>query len=162
MQGCGVAPEALEQALRQFEPLPHRMREVARIGGVRFVDNSKATTLAALDAALQMSLEPVRLIAGGLLKEYDLACVKEMLAKKTRGVYLIGKSSDKLAEAWGDAARCRLCGTLEQAVRTAWSEAGAGETILLAPACASFDQFRNYEDRGNQFISIVRSINEEQ
>lgn len=161
LNGCGIAPEIVAQAARRFEPLPHRMRQIAEVRGVRFVDDSKATTLAALEAALQMSDGPVRLIAGGLLKEHDLAGVKEMLVNKTRGVYLIGQDSGKLAGAWGDAVVCRECGTLDRAVRMAWAEACGGEVILLAPGCASFDQFKSYEDRGNQFITIVRSFHEE-
>jgi UDP-N-acetylmuramoylalanine--D-glutamate ligase len=161
MAACGVTPDVVVRAARRFESLPHRMRQVAEVRGIRFVDDSKATTLAALEAALQMSDGPVRLIAGGLLKEHDVTGVKEMLVNKTRGVYLMGQASGKLAGAWGDAVVCRECGTLDRAVRVAWAEARAGEIVLLAPGCASFDQFKNYEDRGNQFIAIVRSFHEE-
>jgi len=158
--GCGVDPRVVAQAAMEFDPLPHRMQEVARIRGVRFIDDSKATTLSALEAGVRMAGGKVRLIAGGLLKESELGFIKQTLEKKVRAVYLIGKSTGVLAEAWGDAVTCCRCGTLDQAVRKAWKDAAAGDTVLLSPGCASFDQFTGYEERGNQFAGIVRSFDE--
>ncbi|MEI7436491.1 MAG: hypothetical protein WCL16_06755, partial [bacterium] len=155
---CGVAPAAVGAAMRDFKTLPHRMQTVGELHGVRFVDNSKATTLAALAAAVRMAGGPVRLIAGGQLKEKDLTGVKKVLSNCVRGIYTIGNSSCALAEAWGDAAPCVVCGDLRCAVERAWKEAKAGEVILLAPGGASFDQFRGFDDRGNQFSEMVQLI----
>ena len=100
----------------------------------------------------------VRLIAGGLLKEVDLTSVKEVLAQRAAGVYLIGKASDQMSTEWSDVTRCVKCGTLAAAVQAAWREAQPGETVLLSPGCASFDQFKNFEDRGEQFRQQVRPL----
>lgn len=154
----GLPCSALERAARAFQPLPHRMEPVAEIRGVLFIDDSKATTLSAMAAALQMARRPVRLICGGLLKQSDLESVKEVLASRARAVYLIGSSANLMRNAWSDVADCRSCGTLEVAVRTAWQEAREGEAILLSPGCASFDQFSNYMERGTTFRRIAQSI----
>jgi UDP-N-acetylmuramoylalanine--D-glutamate ligase len=161
LDACGVPARAAETAIRGFEPLPHRLQHVATIKGVRFIDDSKATNLAALAAALRTMQGPVRLIAGGLLKEKDLTWVKEVLAKTDAAVYLIGAGSLLMEEAWGDCVACRRCGTLEKAVADAWGDATEGDTVLLAPGCASFDQFKNYRDRGECFDQLVRLLAKE-
>lgn len=157
----GVPSDAFERAVREFVPLPHRMQDVADIRGVRFVNDSKATNLAALKAALQMSSGPMRLIAGGRRKQNNLSSVKECLAKRVRAVYVIGESAGEMAAAWRDTVPCVCCTDLADAVHRAWREAGDGETILLSPGCASFDQFRNFEDRGHRFMALVKAIQEE-
>lgn len=159
---CGVSAPDIEGAMREFEPLPHRMRSVMSLKGVTFVDDSKATTLAAMAAALRMSSQPVRLIAGGRLKEHVLDGVRDELGRKARAVYLIGEAAQDMERSWRNAVPCKPCGTLKRAIEEAWMDAEAGEIILLAPGCASFDQFRNFEDRGNQFAEIVRSLHEKQ
>jgi len=161
LHACGQDPAAVESAVRTFERLPHRMQRIGCIKGVEFVNDSKATNLAALNAALVMSKKPVRLIAGGTLKEGNLKIVKELLAKKVTKVYVTGKSARLMVESWEDAVQCCACPDLEAAVRTAWREARRGDCILLSPGCASFDQFRDFEDRGNQFTKMVESIGEE-
>ncbi|MBN1268075.1 MAG: UDP-N-acetylmuramoyl-L-alanine--D-glutamate ligase [Kiritimatiellae bacterium] len=158
----GVSGEDAESALRRMKPLPHRMQKVAEARGVVFVDDSKATNLAALAAALRMAKGPVRLIAGGLAKEKDFAAVTDVLARRVESVYLIGASSADMAAAWSAAVPCRSCGTLDVAVRRAYDDARSGETILLSPGCASFDQFRNFEERGQCFIKMVKSLAEEE
>lgn len=155
---CGVEGRCLAEAARAFQPLPHRMQTVGIVRGIRFVDDSKATNLAAMLAALKMTRGPVRLIAGGLPKNeaYEPAC--DMLAEKAVSVYLIGQASDAMASAWHGAAPCLKCGTLEQAVATAWRDAKPDDTILLSPACASFDQFRSFKERGARFVEAVRVL----
>lgn len=145
-------------AARAFQPLRHRLQLVAEIGGVRWVNDSKATNLAALAAALRMTPGRLRLIAGGLLKEKDLGAVKDLLAQKVETVYLIGRAAPGLAQAWSGAVRCRLSGTLAVAVAQAAADARAGESVLLSPACASFDQFRNFEERGDLFADLVAAL----
>jgi UDP-N-acetylmuramoylalanine--D-glutamate ligase len=131
---------------------------VGVVRDVVFVNDSKATNLAAMAAALQMGVGPVRLIAGGLLKEKDLDGIKKILVNRVSGVYLIGKYSREMALAWEDTVQCTVCNGLRDAVSHAWEDAKEGDTILLSPGCASFDQFKGFEDRGEQFIELVLQI----
>lgn len=162
ISGCGEDPRAVEDAARSFEPLPHRMTEVALKGGVIFIDDSKATNLDALAAAITMCDRPIRLIAGGLLKEKNPERIKEVLENKVRRVYLIGEASVALETAWGARVPCTRCDNLESAVTAAHRDAACGDIVLLSPGCASFDQFRNYADRGETFIEIVEKIRGEE
>ncbi|MGQ9661097.1 MAG: UDP-N-acetylmuramoyl-L-alanine--D-glutamate ligase [Kiritimatiellia bacterium] len=155
---CGAGLRSIEDALRSFVPLPHRMELVGMRNGVRFINDSKATNLTAMRAAVTMVGGAVRLIAGGLLKESDISSVKEVLARNVRCVYLIGDSAEQLARGWSDVVPCRQCGTLEEALEKAWKEAQSGETILLSPGCASFDQFENFEERGERFRELARKL----
>lgn len=154
----GLNVEAAVRVAQVFRPLPHRMETVAEARGIRFINDSKATTLAALSAAVRMCGGKVRLIAGGLLKEKDLTAAKEVLAQHAAGVYLIGKASEPMASAWSAVTQCVKCDTLAAAAETAWREAQPGETILLSPGCASFDQFRNFEERGERFRQAARAL----
>lgn len=161
LQACGVDPACAVSAARGFKALPHRMELVAESNGVRFVNDSKATNLSAMAAALRMAPGKSRLIAGGLVKEKDFSFVKELLVERASGVYLIGQASEEMSSAWSGVVPCFLCGTLDAALRKARNEARAGETVLLSPACASFDQFRNYEERGDVFRKLVMDLVEE-
>ncbi|MFO7535552.1 MAG: UDP-N-acetylmuramoyl-L-alanine--D-glutamate ligase [Kiritimatiellia bacterium] len=161
LEAAGVGAGALEAAAAAFEPLPHRMQQVRELGGVIFVNDSKSTNLAALSAALRMSRPPVRLIAGGLLKESDVKGVKDLLAKKCAKVYGVGKTSLFLEAEWGGWVAFEDCRVLERAVERAWQEAKAGDTVLLSPGCASFDQFKNFEERGARFICVVQALETE-
>jgi UDP-N-acetylmuramoylalanine--D-glutamate ligase len=158
IRASGQPAEVVADAARDFKPLPHRMQPVAEIDGVRFVDDSKATNLMAMGAALRMLRGPIRLIAGGVLKEHDLAGVKKLLAGKVAGVYLIGAAKDALEAAWNDSVPCRVCRHLADAVQRAWDEAKEGEVILLSPACASFDQFASFEERGDEFAKLAQGL----
>ncbi len=158
LMGLGIDPKCVGKAAKTFQSLPHRMQKIAEIRGVLFVNDSKATNLAALSAGVQMTRGPIRLIAGGLLKETDLDSVKKILVNKVRGVYIIGKYTRVMIEAWQDDLACFACSDLKNAVHRAWQDAQRGEVILLSPGCASFDQFKGFEDRGDQFLKIVRDI----
>jgi len=159
--GVGVPlPDAL-RALQKLESLPHRQQEILVASGVRFVNDSKATNLAAMRAALCACKGPVRLIAGGQSKEKDFNSVKEVLAERVKSVYLVGRDAESMASAWKDTVRCVVCETLERAVDAAWADACSGETVLLSPGCTSYDQFSNFEERGNAYIEKVRSLNME-
>jgi UDP-N-acetylmuramoylalanine--D-glutamate ligase len=162
VEACGEDPAVLARAARTFEPLPHRMQKVGEVRGVAFVDDSKATNLSALRAALQVSSERVALIAGGLLKETDLRVPEDVLAQKVKGAYLIGRDGPRLMSAWSSVVPCRVCGSLEEAVRAAWAERSRVDTILLSPGCTSFDQFEDFEDRGRQFTSIAAQLKGEE
>ena len=161
LAACGADAGALANAIAGFDPLPHRMTCVGEVKGVRFVDDSKATNVAALAAGLKMVSGPVRLVAGGLMKGDNPDSAKELLASKVRKVYLIGDAADAFLAAWNDTVPCCVCGDLERATMTAFAESAPGETVLLSPGCASFDQFQSYAERGDAFQKVVRSIDEE-
>lgn len=158
LAGSGIPLHGLAAAAQGFERLPHRMQTVATVRGVTFINDSKATNLSALAAGLRMVRGPVRLIAGGLLKEKDLDSVKKILVNRVRGVYIIGKYSRVMESAWQDTVPCIICADLKEAVARAWKESRKGDVVLLSPGCASFDQFKSFEDRGEQFSNIVRDI----
>jgi UDP-N-acetylmuramoylalanine--D-glutamate ligase len=152
---CGVSPSAVEASARVFEPLPHRTALVAEIDGVKYVDDSKATNIAAMCAAVKMCSGKVHLIAGGRAKESDFSLAKDLLAQRVSHLYLIGEASGMMQAAWSDAVRCISCGTLEKAVEAARQQATPGDTVLLSPACTSFDQFRDFNERGDCFAAAV-------
>jgi len=152
---CGLPPDAIEASARAFEPLSHRMQTVTEINGVTFVDDSKATNLAGMCAALRMSSGPIHLIAGGRAKETELSFAKDLLAQQVSRLYLIGEASEAMQAAWGDSVACLPCETLQEAVSAAWESAKPGDTVLLSPACTSFDQFRSFDERGEVFAREV-------
>ena len=160
METAGVPRETMSRALADFEPLPHRMEVVAEIGGVRYVDDSKATSVAALEAGVRMcaaSGRPsVRLVAGGLPKGDDPKSALETLTKRVKKVYLIGKCAEAFKTAWGSSVDCEVCGTMERAVEAAAREAVEGETVLLSPGAASFDQFESFGERGDVFADLAK------
>ncbi len=158
LDGVRIPLEAAGRAAATFQPLPHRMELVGVLDGVRYVNDSKCTTLAAMAAALRMAGPRARLIAGGLLKENDLDVVKETLALQASGVYLIGRASSAMVAAWSGVVPCVLCDGLEEALERARGDARTGETVLLSPGCASFDQFSNYGERGDRFRRWVASL----
>ena len=158
VHACGKSACTVRDAAQAFKSLPHRMCDLGNINGVRFVNDSKATNLAALTAALKMLKKGVLLVAGGIVKEKNLSSVKELLIRTTKKIYLIGESADELESAWGDVVECEKSESLENAVASAWSDAKHGETILLSPGCASFDQFKDFNDRGNQFELLVKGL----
>jgi UDP-N-acetylmuramoylalanine--D-glutamate ligase len=159
---AGVQPATIASAASSFEPLEHRMSDIGMVGGVRFIDDSKATNIAALCAAVRTASGQVRLIAGGMLKEKDATSAKEVLATKALKVYLIGRDAEALKRQWDGSVPCKICVDLRNATESAWREGGQGETVLLSPGCASFDQFRNFEDRGVSFRNIVNSLRRNQ
>lgn len=159
---CGGAPAALESAAKAFVPLSHRMQLLGEVRGVRFIDDSKATNLGAMVAALRVCGGHVRLIAGGLLKETDLGWVRGDIEASVRGIYLIGSAAPAMMAAWSGTVPCRDLGTLEVAVRAAFAESFPGDIILLSPACASFDQFSGYKERGTLFKSVFEGISQEE
>jgi len=155
---CGVPRVVAEEAARRFEPLPHRLERLGEVGGVAYVNDSKATNLAAMAVALEACGPGVHLIAGGLPKEPDFTFVEEILAERAASIYLIGQVSRAMYQAWNGVCRCVECGTLEKAFETARNTAKPGETVLLSPACASFDQFKSFEERGACFAALFQAL----
>ena len=157
MKAAGLAESDIRAAFATFEPLPHRMNEIGVFGGLRCIDDSKATSLAALAAGVVMAgASPIRLIAGGLPKGDDPNSVVKLLTERVKKVYLIGKCAEVFAEAWSEAVDCEVCGTMERAVASAMRDAGNGEILLLSPGTASFDQFKSFGERGDVFAELVQ------
>jgi UDP-N-acetylmuramoylalanine--D-glutamate ligase len=155
---CGLEPPAIEAALADFAGLPHRMEFVAERGGVSYIDDSKGTNVASVVEALAAVRAPVILIAGGMDKGGDYAPLREPLGQKVRLLILIGAARDTMRAALKGATEIELVQTLEDAVRRAAAAARRGDTVLLSPACSSFDQFRNYAERGRIFQELVRAL----
>ncbi len=157
LEACQVAVESGKQAAKIFKSLPHRIQRLGRIDGVDYVNDSKATNLAATVVALQAVGKNIHLIAGGIPKESDYTFVKEVLAERVRSLYLIGQASQFMYHAWNEVCLCVKFGTLEGAFNAAKNAAKAGDTILLSPGCASFDQFRSFEERGERFMELFEN-----
>ncbi len=153
-----IAPDVLSAVLTDFSPLPHRFNVIDEIEGITFINDSKATSLTAMMAALERMQKPTHLIAGGIVKETVFSMPIPLMRNKVKCVYLIGKNGPNLADAWSNSVPCRISHTLQSALADAWSDAQTGETILLSPGCASFDQFRDYEERGTFFNNWVKVL----
>ena len=151
---CGVSYTAAITTARHFDPLPHRLQRLGTLKGVTYVNDSKATNFSAMAVGLECCGQSIHLIAGGLPKESNYNFIKEILAERVRRIYLIGQVSRVMYQAWNEVCSCVECGTLEVAFSTAQSVAQSGETILLSPGCASFDQFRSFEERGERFRAL--------
>lgn len=151
----GLAPKAVEAAFHSFEGLPHRSQRVGERDGVIFVNDSKATNADSAAKALQ-AFPRIRWIAGGLGKEGGIAAVQPHLNHVSKA-YLIGHSARDFALQLGDTPH-EICETIAQAVARAAAEAETGETVLLAPAAASFDQYPNFEKRGEDFVAEVKKL----
>jgi UDP-N-acetylmuramoylalanine--D-glutamate ligase len=144
----GIDPDAVSTALRTFGGVEHRLEEVATIGGVLFVNDSKATNVASTLVALASFRTPLHLILGGVGKGQDFSALRG----RAHRVYLIGDAAEQLEHEVGG----ERCGDLETALARARAAAVAGDVVLLSPACASFDQFGDYEARGRAFKALVR------
>lgn len=153
---AGVPVPVIEASARDFTPLPHRMEDCGLVNGVRFINDSKSTTLSSLAAAVEMCASKVRLLAGGRLKESDIQRPKKMLEAHATAVYVFGESASALSGAWSDILCCSEHGDLDAAFAKAVADAKPGEFVLLSPGCASFDQFTGYAGRGERFRELVK------
>ena len=151
----GVPAAAIAEALRTFAGVPHRLEEVAEVDGVLYVNDSKATNVASAVKGIEAFDGGVHAILGGSLKGGGFEGLREAVGSRCRACYLIGEAEERLAADLEGAAPLRRSGTLEAAVREASMAAREGEVVLLSPACASFDSFRDYEDRGERFRALV-------
>lgn len=156
--GLRVDLAGAAKALPTFEGLPHRCVRVAEIDGVVWFDDSKATNLGAAARALESMTVPVVWIAGGRHKGADLAPLAASARGRVRAALLIGEAAPELERALTGVVPCERVGALAQAVERAAGLAQPGDAVLLAPACSSFDQFENFEDRGRQFVAAVRRL----
>jgi len=158
----GLGRDAVGDGLRSFAAVPHRLEPIAEINGVRFVNDSKATNVGAATVGIRAFDAGVHVILGGSGKGEDLTSLVVPVRERCAGAYLIGETADEMESALGSATESGVslvrCSDLEEAVRAAAVAAHPGEIVLLSPACASFDAFRDYEDRGERFREIVEAM----
>jgi UDP-N-acetylmuramoylalanine--D-glutamate ligase len=154
-RAAGLEDAAVARALETFAGVPHRLETVRELGGVRYVNDSKATNVAAAIRALETYAgEPVHVILGGSSKGEDFAPLASAIGPNVRAVHFIGDEGARMSEVIDG----HIDGTLEVAVAHASSLAQPGEIVLLSPACASYDQFRNFEERGDAFRRLVEAL----
>jgi UDP-N-acetylmuramoylalanine--D-glutamate ligase len=154
----GIDPDSVRAALRSFAGVPHRLEEVAERDGVLFVNDSKATNVASALVGIEAFDGGVHLIAGGSLKGGGFRGLRDAVTARCRACYLIGEAAGRLEEDLEGTARLELCGELERAIGAAAAAARPGEVVLLSPACASYDQFTNFEERGDRFRALAKEI----
>lgn len=154
-----VRNEVVRESLTSFEGVPHRLEFVREVRGVRYVNDSKATNVNSVWYALETFEEPVVLIAGGRDKGNDYTSLKPLVRSKVRALVAIGESAGKVLEELGPHAGVAVSArSMEEALLRAQEHARPGDVVLLSPACASFDMFENYEDRGDTFKRLVASL----
>ncbi len=158
-RAAGIDDDAIGEALRSFPGVEHRLELVAEIEGVRYVNDSKATNTSAARRALAAYDAPLRLILGGRAKGESFDGLAAEIGPSVRSVHLIGEAAGQLASALEKhGVRYELNGDLETAVRSAAAKAEPGDVVLLSPACASYDQFSNFEERGEAFRRLVEAL----
>ena len=155
---AGVEPAAIAEGVRTFAGVEHRIEFVENVGGVDYFNDSKATNVDATLKALDAFPGNLLVILGGKDKGSDYTILREALRRHARRVLLIGAASDKIESQLGGVVPCDRAETMARAVELAAQQAVPGDTVLLAPACASFDQFENYEHRGRVFKNLVREL----
>ncbi len=154
-----IKSEIVRESLAAFQGVPHRLELIRTISGIKFVNDSKSTNVNSLWYALESFREPVVLIAGGRDKGNDYSSVADLVREKARAVIAIGESADKVLRDLGDhAPEAVVADSMEQAVEFARALARPGDAVLLSPACASFDMFEDYVDRGETFRRIVNAL----
>lgn len=155
---CGVDIKDIRQVLKDFQGLEHRLELVEVINGVRYVNDSKGTNVGAVIKSLDGFSEPIILIAGGLDKGSDFTPLAGIVKEKVKTLILLGKAKDKIYKALGHLTGTIFVHSMEEAVNRAYEIAREGDVVLLSPACASFDMFKDYEDRGRVFKGAVRRL----
>ncbi|MBD3224571.1 MAG: UDP-N-acetylmuramoyl-L-alanine--D-glutamate ligase [Caldithrix sp.] len=155
---AGVPADAIKGTLSEFSGVEHRLEFVREFDGVRYINDSKATTVESLSYALRSFNVPVVLIAGGKDKGSNFSALNQLIRERTKAVVLIGSATEKMAETWKTFKPIHPAQSMEDAVNKARSIAAPGEVVLLSPACASFDMFNDFEDRGRCFKAIVSDL----
>ena len=154
----GLSFEEMVAPLCAYEPRPHRCEFVREVGGVGYINDSKATNLDALDKALRAQNKPVILIAGGKDKGFSFDPLRPLVKEKVRSTILIGEMAQSIRRSWNGAVECELANSLADAVERAHARAKPGEVVLFSPGTSSFDMFKSYGDRGDQFRALVRAL----
>jgi UDP-N-acetylmuramoylalanine--D-glutamate ligase len=155
----GIRKDKIREALQTFESLEHRMEHVATIRGVEFINDSKATNVNSTWYALESMTKPVILILGGIDKGNDYSLIKDLVKEKVKAIVCLGINNKKIHHAFKDVITTIVdTKSAKEAVQQAFQLAAKGDVVLLSPACASFDLFKNYEDRGSQFKEAVKEL----
>ncbi len=154
----GLTFEQMVPPLQAFVPRPHRCEFVREIGGVAYVNDSKATNLDAVEKALLAQNRKVILIAGGKDKGFTFETLRSLVAEKSSAVILIGEMATRICQDWKDAVPCEIASSLADAVERAHAVARSGEVVLFYPGTSSFDMFKSYADRGDQFRALVQAL----
>jgi len=141
-----------------YEPRPHRCEFVREVGGVEYVNDSKATNLDAVDKALRAQSKPIILIAGGKNKGFSFDPLRSLVKEKVRSTILIGEMAESVRRSWSGAIECEIANSLADAVERAHAGAKPGEVVLFSPGTSSFDMFKSYGDRGDQFRALVQAL----
>lgn len=157
----GAEPSAMSMTLQSFKGLPHRIELVAEIDGVAYYNDSKATNVVSMEKALASFTAPLLVIAGGKDKEGDFSPLVPLVEERVRVIVLIGQASDKLEKVFKGHTRILRAKDMGEAVQLTRREARSGDVVLLSPGCASFDQFQNFEERGDIFRKEVLKLKEE-
>ncbi len=154
----GLDFERMTGPLASYTPQPHRCEFIATVDGVDYVNDSKATNIDALEKALLSETRPVVLIAGGKDKGFEFGSITGLIERKVHHAVLIGEMAERIAALWGSHLPCEQAPSLPDAVRLARAHARRGGVVLFSPGTSSFDMFRNYADRGDQFRNLVKSL----
>ncbi len=154
----GLAFEKMVPSLSGYEPQPHRCEFVRNINGVDYINDSKATNLDAMEKALEAQSKPVVLIAGGKDKGFNYQPVRSLVSEKARAAVLIGEMAKQIASDWDGALKLEMATSLADAVERARAAAKPGEVVLFSPGTSSFDMFKSYADRGDQFRALVQAL----
>jgi len=157
----GISNSIVKSGLESFTPLKHRLQFVKTINGISFYNDSKATNTDSVKYALLSFEQPIRIIMGGSEKGEDFEVLTDLLAQHAKKAYLTGATAQKMASVWSGKIPLEIIDDFEECIRKAFSEATAGDKIVLSPACASYDKFRNFEQRGDTFIDIVNKMAKE-
>ncbi len=154
----GVSRQSIRESIMTFRGLSHRFESVADFGGVKFIDDSKATNIDATRRALESVEGRVVLIAGGRDKGADYVSILPLVKDKVKALVVIGEASEKIEKAFSREAKVLMAGGMSEAVSKAFSEASGGETVMLSPMCSSFDMFSSYKERGDRFQDEVKRL----
>jgi UDP-N-acetylmuramoylalanine--D-glutamate ligase len=148
----------IREAIQSFQGLEHRMEKVLSVRGVEFINDSKSTNINSTWYALETMTKPTVLILGGIDKGNDYTLIKELVKEKVKAIVCMGVDNKKIHEAFDNEIRLIDTGSAENAVQAAFRLSTVGDVVLLSPACASFDLFNNYEDRGKQFKEAIKNL----
>ena len=154
----GLSFKEMVPPLCEYEPRPHRCEFVREVNGVEYVNDSKAKNLDAVDKALRAQTKPVILIAGGKDKGFSFDPLRSLVTEKVRSTILIGEMADSIRRSWSGAVECEIANSLADAVERAHASAKHGEVVLFSPGTSSFDMFKSYADRGDQFRALVQAL----
>jgi UDP-N-acetylmuramoylalanine--D-glutamate ligase len=154
----GLSFTEMVPPLSKYEPQPHRCEFVREVDGVSYINDSKATNIDAVEKALRAQTKPIILIAGGKDKGFTFDPLRSLVKEKVRSTILIGEMAESIRHSWNGAAKSEIANSLADAVERAHTIAKAGEVVLFSPGTSSFDMFKSYADRGDQFRALVQAL----